>query len=166
MIWLIMPLAILVPIGILVMLMQEEAWIQRHRPPMGWLRRLWARPQDRRHCARYRATVALTYRVMELQVPPVSAQTRDLSFGGIGIVLYEKLPVGTTLELVLRCEPPVGLLRVQGHVQWVREVAPTRGDPRRLFWVGVQIVHTGIGSAEQLRLVLRRITSDGIPPHA
>ena len=159
MIWLVIPLIVIVPVGILLVLLQEEVWVQQHRPPMGWMRRLWMRPQDRRHCSRYRATIAMTYRIAGVSEPPVASLTRDVSFGGVGIVVYEKLPLGTVLELTLRCDPPLGLVRVQGLVQWVREIAPPRGDPRRLFWAGVQIVHANPESAEQVRMVLQRLSS-------
>lgn len=163
MIWVAALIVLVVPLAIWRVLVQEEALDERRRSPMGWIRRLWAKPgPNRRHCHRYRATVPLTYRVMETAPKPVAAsQTRDISFGGLGIVLYEKLPVGTTLELSLQGTSLTGVVAVQGVVQWVREVPQQTSDPRRQFWAGVQLLHTGMASIEHLRALLEQISPDG-----
>lgn len=164
MIWLAWGIILLVLAAIWVVVLQEDRRAERSRPPMGWLRRFWARPaKDRRRHPRYRATIPLTYRVMHAGVATES-QTRDLSVGGIGLMVYEKFPVGTVLELTLRADPPRGPMTVQGVVQWVREAPPKTGDPKRLFWAGVQITQTGPGRLDQLRAVLEQIAPDGHPP--
>jgi len=162
MIWLAVFLIIALPLAVWTVLVQEDALHERRRAPMGWLRRFWARPlPDRRHCHRYRAEVPLTYRVLEVGGAATAAATRDVSLGGLGIVLYEKLPLGTALEFTLRCDSPIGPLVVQGVVQWVREVPQQASDSRRQFWAGIQLIHTRVAGLDQLRAMLQQISPDG-----
>lgn len=160
MIWLAILIVLLLPIVIWAVLVQEEAFHERRRIPMGWLRRLWSRPAaERRHCHRYRAAIPLTYRILNSSAGV--AQTRDISLGGLGVVLYEKLSPGTVLELTLQTQGPAGPMAVQGQIQWVREVSQQPGETRRLFWAGVQLVHTGTASVDRLRAILLQISPDG-----
>lgn len=176
MIWLAVLILVVIPMVIWAVLIQEEQVLARRRSPMGWLRRWWPRAaSERRRHPRYRAAIPLSYRVLNgpaaprrvvsppsaIAAAPVVATTRDISCSGLGIVLYEKLAPATVLELALRCESPTGTLTVQGQVQWVREVPSQAGDPRRLFWAGIQLVSTGTASAERLRQVLQQMSPDG-----
>jgi len=162
MIWLAVLLIIGLPLAVWMVLVQEDALHERRRAPMGWLRRFWARPTpDRRHHHRYRAAIPLTYRVLEVSGAAMASVTRDVSLGGLGVVLYEKLPLGTALECTLRCDPPMAPLVVQGVVQWVREVPQQVSDPRRQFWAGIQLTHTKVTNLDQLRAMLQRISPDG-----
>ena len=156
-----MAIVVLVPIGILVLLVQDERRAQQGRPPMGWLRRWWAGPpRDRRHCHRYRVTIPLTYRIVPPGEASQRALMRDIGFGGIGIMVQEKLIPGTLLELNLHRDPPEGPIAIRGAVKWIREI-PRENDPRRVFWAGIQITHTGIASTDQLQALLQQISPDG-----
>lgn len=154
-------LLVAVPVTILVMLTRDEQRARRLQAPMGWLRRWWKGSlRDRRHCHRYRTTIPVTYRVLPASPDGASAMTRDLGFGGLGIMVHEKLAPGTLLELNLHAEPPMRQLAIQGAVKWVREV-PQSKDTRRMFWAGIQITHAGIATADQLQALLQQISPDG-----
>lgn len=181
MIWLGAVLLIAVPAGILVMLARDERRAERTRPPMGWVHRFWhGSVANRRQHPRYRASIPLTYRVVAL--PPTVAPsvesapaqnsgaggtTRDISIGGAGILVAEKLRPGTEVELRLQGPPPTGAVLVRGTVRWVRELPPAPADPRRRFWAGLQLVAPTAIAQAQLQAMLERLArGDGQTPDA
>lgn len=168
MIWLGALLLVAVPVTILTMLLRDEARAERTRPPMAWVRRLWrGSARNRRQHPRHRASIPLTYRVLAAGAAPAEAVTHDLSLGGVGILLSEKLLPGTEVELRLQCAPPAGVITVRGAVRWVRELPPAPGEARRLFWAGLQLVASGAITEEPLRMILDQLSrGDGEGPHA
>jgi len=184
MIWLGALLLVAVPTAILTLLVREERRAERTRPPMAWVRRLWhGSVRNRRQHPRHDAAIPLVYRVVA--PPPTPAHqaaaaerpagggmtgggvTRDVSLGGVGILLPEKLLPGTAVELRLQCAPPLGTITVRGDVRWVRELPSKPRDPRRLFWVGLQLVASSAISEQQLRGILEQLSGgDGREPHA
>ena len=154
-------LLVAVPVAILVMLTRDEQRAQRLQAPRAWLRRWWKGSEvDRRHCHRYRTTIPVTYRVLPTHPTAAPAMTRDLGFGGLGIMVHEKLTPGMVLELSLHSEPPMRPLAIQGAVKWIREMSPGK-DARRTFWAGIQITHAGMATADQLQALLQQISPDG-----
>lgn len=164
MIWLVGLIGTLLVVGVLDVVLKEEAQQRRQQPPMGWLRRLLSRnPADRRRFERYRASFPLTYRVLP-SGHSASGESRDVSLGGVGLMLYEKLPAGTSLEITVRREASSKALTVQGTVRWVRELPPQPGDPKRAFWAGIEITRAG-PSLERLRELLRQVVPTSAPTH-
>lgn len=163
--WLVGTIVVLLLVGIWDVVVQDEQRQRRARPPMGWLRRLLSRDgADRRRFARYRAAIPLTYRVLPAG-SSVAGQTRDVSAGGVGLMLYEKLAPGTLVELTLRCDPPAKPLVVQGSVRWVREMPATAGDPKRAFWAGIQLAAAGTATVERLQGLLRQLAAERPAAH-
>lgn len=189
MIWLWAVFLIAVPAGILVMLTRDERRAEQARPPMGWVHRFWhGSVVNRRRHPRYRASIPLTYRVVAIPpaVPPADTHpteppaapagpdgsgadgtTRDLSVGGAGILVAEKLRPGTDVELRLQGPPPGGVVLVRGLVRWVRELPQSPADPRRRFWAGLQLVAPTAIAQAQLQAILERLArGDGQTPDA
>ncbi|MBI4227505.1 MAG: PilZ domain-containing protein [Candidatus Omnitrophica bacterium] len=159
-------LILLVPAAILGMILHDDARAERARPPMGWVRRLWrGAGKDRRRHPRHLASIPLTYRVLAPNAAPSEAVTRDLSLGGIGMLLSEKLLPGTELELRLQ-GAPAGPLVVRGAVRWVREMPPQPGEARRLFWAGLELLATTAITQQQLQAILDRLTTSNGRPDA
>lgn len=167
MIWIGALLFLIVPGTILVMVMRDDARAERSRPPTAWVRRLWRGSiQNRRRHERHRASIPLTYRVISDGAHEAQGVTHDLSLGGVGIVLSEKLQPGTEVELRLQCAPDAGVLTVRGTVRWVREMSPQPGEARRLFWAGLQLIATSTMTDTQLQAILSQLSSNGGGAHA
>lgn len=163
MIWAGALLFLVVPGAILVMLLRDDARAERARPPMAWVRRLWhGSVHNRRQHPRHRAAIPLTYRVVSgaESRAAASGMTYDLSVGGVGIVLSEKLLPGTEVELRLQGPPEVGLMTVRGTVRWVREMPPQPGEARRLFWAGLQLMTGSRMTDAQLRTILAHLSGN------
>lgn len=181
MIWLGAFLLVAVPTAILAMLVRDEQRAERTRPPMAWVRRLWhGSVRNRRQHPRHDAAIPLVYRVVAPPSAPTpetdrpagggmtgGGVTRDVSLGGVGILLPEKLLPKTVVELRLQCAAPLGTIVVRGEVRWVRELPSKPGSPRRLFWVGLQLVASSAITEQQLRGILEQLSGgDGHGPHA
>ncbi|MBI4314014.1 MAG: PilZ domain-containing protein [Candidatus Omnitrophica bacterium] len=167
MIWLAFFMILLVPVVIWAVLVQEENDTRRRRPPTAWLKRWWpSSVEERRHCYRYEAGVPISYKVVGGESPANETQTRDISFGGVGFLLYEKIPIGTALEITLSPQPGAQPLEVQGVIQWIREIPQNSGDPRRMFWAGVQILHNNIGTMDRLKMILEQCSHERGRGHA
>ena len=169
MIWMAFFMILLVPVVIWAVLVQEEEDVRRHRAPTAWLKRWWPKSaEERRHCYRYESGVPMSYRVVgsSEDARVVNTETRDVSFGGVGFLLYEKIPIGTTLEITLTPHASSQPIKVQGVVQWIREVPKNPSDARRIFWAGVQIMHSGMITVDRLRALLEQISHERGRGHA
>ena len=157
MIWLAGLLVILVPVGIYLVVARDEQHAELANRSTAWIRRLWLGSRhDRRHCHRYEAAIHTTYCVLPNAAPIPQGVTRDISMGGVGLVLHEKLTPGMEIELKLQCAAPTGAITVTGTVQWVREVTK-RQEPPRVFWTGIRVLHTSMASIDQFQAVLERL---------
>lgn len=130
--------AVVVASVILFLLMREERLSAQGRIPLGRLRRLWFKA-ERRRAPRYRVDWPIHYR----RVPPGlngPAKTRDLSHTGVGLMLEERLEVGSQLELQIALPRRPDPFSVAGQVMWVKEVSmhPDSPSALRTFFVGVQ----------------------------
>ncbi len=161
--WIIFALLIIVPLVIFAVLAKEDSAGGRPKGPIGRPIRVWKRGSERRRHPRHRATVPLTYTVLHLGNETTHTEIRDVSFGGLGIVLYEKLPPSTELELRLQCGPPKGTVVLRGMVRWVKEMPQQREDQKRIFWAGVQITHSGGVDLEQLQSMVMGLSGNGDP---
>ena len=67
----------------------------------------------------------------------ITGASRDLSAGGIGVVLQTKYDVGSTLEVMFRLPNSSESTNVQGRISWVDEFAV---GPGKAFDTGIEFV--------------------------
>jgi hypothetical protein len=65
----------------------------------------------------------------------VNAFTRDLSLGGARIETDQSFPIGTELKMTLYLSKSWQVVKLQGRVQWVKDVE------QGLFEIGIQFMH-------------------------
>ncbi len=82
------------------------------------------RTGERRKFKRFKANII----VLSKFIPGFRTVTRDISLGGMRIVLPAPLPQGSELELELDLDSKFGrkTMKVKAKVVWVRQVAPRR----------------------------------------
>ncbi len=151
---------------ILLLMLREDRLVAEGKVPLGRLRRFWFKG-ERRRAPRYRVDWEVRYQRAE---PPTSvrpepvegrtahasrgqddqrgeeaARTRDLSRTGMGLILRERVEVGSFLQLELIPPGESPPLPVIGQVTWTREV-PSSDHPaeqgasagERLFLIGIR----------------------------
>ena len=137
--------AIFVAALILFIILREERLTEEGKIPVGRLRRLWPK-QEKRIASRYRVNWLIRYQRAQ-------GETRDLSQTGVGLVVRERLRIGSQIQLecTLPGQPfPMG---VSGKVVWVREM---NSDSERLFYVGVRFFKLDPKVETQLETVLKQ----------
>lgn len=91
------------------------------------------------------------------------AASTNVSWGGIQLLLPEKLREGTRLALEIQLEPDRSPVRAVGEVVWMEEATDNlQPDGIRLFRTGVKFV--GFTSEAQDRLV-KFLYEDGVSSH-
>lgn len=139
--------------SILALVIREERLVSRGRVPTGRLRRLWFGP-ERRRAPRYRIDWPTRY-----HRPPdelrLKLKTRDLSRTGVGLVVQERLEVGSSLQLELTLPKRAQALQLLGQVRWAKEVPPRlKEDDSRTFFIGVQFLKMDPALESELKQAL------------
>jgi len=149
--------------SLLMVIVREEKLAAQGKVPMGRLRRLWLRAENRR-APRYRVNWSVRYHRTETYSPS-SAQTRDVSRTGAGLTMREKIPPGSALELELPVPGRQTPLRVAAVVVWVKEVPADPGaeDPQRHFFVGIHFQNLSATLQQELGDLLK-IPGDPLDP--
>lgn len=131
---------------LLVLVTREEKLAARGKVPVGRLRRFWLRA-ERRRAPRYR--VNWTIRYERLEPPPVhgDGKTRDVSQTGAGLMIAEKLPIGSVIRLEVTPPEENYFLKTTAEVVWLKEV-PVDGP--RQFFIGIRF--RDLNSADEQRI--------------
>lgn len=131
-------LSVAVAILTLWVVLREERLAAQGKVPLGRLRRFWFKA-ERRRAPRFRIDWPIRYQRLEGQANH-SAQGRDLSLTGVGLVVEERLEVGSQIQVQFTMPKETHPLEVTGQVAWLREVSQ-RSDAAsqvRRFFIGVQ----------------------------
>ncbi|MBI3333556.1 MAG: PilZ domain-containing protein [Candidatus Omnitrophica bacterium] len=137
---------------ILLLVLREERLAAEGRVPLGRLRRFWFR-RERRRFPRYRVDWAVRYeRAGSEEKPSLPAQARDLSQGGAGLLVQERLEVGTQITVSFPLPGGGEPLILRGRVVRVKELPAGTGTPsgQRSFFVGIQFEGLDLKVAEQV----------------
>ncbi|MBI4436301.1 MAG: PilZ domain-containing protein [Candidatus Omnitrophica bacterium] len=88
--------------------------------------------------------------------------SRDLSWGGIQLLIPEKLKAGTHLSLAIELEKSQTPVQAEGEVVWMEEALDkTQSDGTRVFRTGVKFLN--FSSKGQDRLIKFLYESDSPP---
>ncbi len=147
---------------ILFVVSREERLATQGKVPLGRLRRLWMRP-ERRGAPRYRVNWQVRYLRLESD-PPLAARTRDVSQTGAGMVVEERLPAGSFLQVQLVLPDSPDPVTVTARVAWSKEMPAQDSTPgaSRSFFIGVQFQNLSAAAARRIGRALR--TGILIPP--
>lgn len=84
----------------------------------------------------------------------ITGASRDLSAGGIGVVLQTKYDVGSMLEVVFRLPKTSEPTKVHGRILWVDEFSV---GPGKAFDTGIEFVDL---DPADLRMIDERVAMD------
>ncbi len=129
--------AVCLAVFILIVVLREERLQIKGKVPLGRLRKLWFR-NERRIAPRYRLDWPVRYRRTD-KVSNLPATTRDVSQTGAGLMVEERMEVGSEVELQFTLPTHPQPIWVISEIMWQKEVArnPSTPDNKRVFYIGV-----------------------------
>ena len=106
--------------------------------------------EERRKFPRLNLAVDIEYSVLQKEpFLKVEVQSKNLSSGGICLIVYEKVKVGDNLALVINLPEGERPIQVKGIVRWIGEFILS-ADKKNSWDVGVEF--EGISEAEREKL--------------
>lgn len=94
---------------------------------------------DRRRFPRLNVTVDIQYRLLPEAVAYATGATSNISAGGICIILYEEVPVGSVLELNIYLPDGQPIIKAKGRIVWIKPFDVAR-DQKERFDAGVEFI--------------------------
>ena len=148
-------LVVAVLIGVLWLTYREEI-LGRYRPFLK-VEKIWA-GEERRNGKRIPTSVSVLYTFPRSSKTNTS-NSRDISGGGIQLILSEKLSPGEGLELEFALTEGEKPFRIVAQVVWVSETEPAEG--KRLFRTGLKFARIETKEAVRLEASLYRKEGEG-----
>lgn len=94
--------------------------------------------QEKRKYIRIEAPVVVTYKLGGSSTSTKKTVTRDFSEGGIRFPVYEKLKIGTPLELYIETPFDTMPIAATGQIVWLNALSTKEG--REIYDVGVKFI--------------------------
>lgn len=135
-------LVILVLLAITIYLLSEERRIRKESLPHAQLGHFWD-GKERRKDLRCEKCCDAQYHINPDSDKRVSAQSENISVGGVKLVLDELLSKGTPLTVDIAVSDEQKPITAKGEIAWVKEVDPDQAEQRgkRIFQAGVKFVN-------------------------
>ncbi|MBU4140347.1 MAG: PilZ domain-containing protein [Candidatus Omnitrophica bacterium] len=131
---------------ILAVIYQDEYRKRRLARKSAKVNTFWNRNKDRRKTPRINTEIDVLYEVLSGNAAgKQNSRSRDISMGGIGLTLNEKLFPGTVLSLQLNMAQSHRTIFTQGEIAWVKEASKKNiaQKGQRLFDAGVKFTKIG-----------------------
>jgi c-di-GMP-binding flagellar brake protein YcgR len=117
--------------------------------------------EDRRKHRRFKNNFDVEYSV-EKKNHFKNGQSADISEGGLGLLLDEKLSQGLILHLKLAVPGAKKMIEAEGEVIWTNDVDDKGSSGRRFFRAGIKFVAIKEPYSGYLSEYLRSLESDGV----
>ncbi len=141
-------LLLLLSIVVLFYICYESYRRKKENLARGEIVGLWGR-RERRRFKRLKTVLPIQYEISNNSRPTQEAVTRDISQGGVGVIIYEKLKEGTPLRIWIDLANKKEKLLVLGDIAWLKEILRQDSD-KRAFYAGIRF--TTIDTPTQLQL--------------
>jgi len=129
-------LLLLLSIVILFCILYESKRMKKEKLARGEVVGFW-NERERRRFKRIKIAFEVRYEITENTKVLSEVLSRDVSQGGIGLIIYEKLKEGTPLRIWLNLPGRKDKLFVLGDIAWLKEVK-TEDSDKRVFYAGVR----------------------------
>ncbi|MCM8783790.1 MAG: PilZ domain-containing protein [Candidatus Omnitrophica bacterium] len=136
-------------IVVLIYVYYEDYRSRKENRAEGRMVGLWNR-NERRRFKRLPASLTIGYEISGKPTPLKEICSRDISQGGIGLIIYEKLREGTLLRIWVDIPERKEKLFILGKIAWQKEVTQD-SSPKRVFYAGV--CFTTLDTPTQLHLL-------------
>jgi c-di-GMP-binding flagellar brake protein YcgR len=106
--------------------------------------------EERRKFPRLNLAVDIEYSLLQKEAfLKAEGQSKNISSGGICLLVYEEVKVGDSLALVIKLPEGESPIKVQGMVRWIGEFILS-ADKKNSWDVGIEFV--GINEADREKL--------------
>jgi c-di-GMP-binding flagellar brake protein YcgR len=144
----------------LLMLMVEEEKIKRGKIPKGAVEEYW-KGMERRKSIRIDASFIVRYTVEEKPNTKLNCRTKDISRGGMGLLVNEKLKGGTLLLLEFLLPDGQVLIKAEGKVAWSSGEFNERNElGKRIFHMGIEFVNIKPEARDKLVSYIDKIATE------
>ena len=132
---------IVVLVMALVLIMKEENKARQARVSQGTVKEYWD-GQERRKTLRINTSIIVRYSVEKKQEARLNGRMKDVSQGGMRLLVNEKLSQGTLLLIEFHLPETKDIIESEGKVVWTSGDFEDRDQAgRRVFHTGVQFVN-------------------------
>jgi len=144
----------------LLMLMIEEEKIKRGKIPKGAMEEYW-KGMERRKAIRIDTSFIVRYTVEEKPNAKLNCRTKDISSGGMGLLVNEKLKGGTMLLLEFLLPDGQILIKAEGKVAWSSGEFNERNElGKRIFHMGIEFINIKPEDKEKLVFYIDKIAAE------
>ena len=125
----------------LIILILEESKIKKSKIPRGTVKEYW-NGQERRQAQRVNVSLVVRYSIEKKHHVKLDGHMRDVSSGGMQLLVNEKLPDATILLLEFELPVTKKPICAEGKVIWSKGNFSERDElGRRVFQTGIQFVN-------------------------
>ncbi len=130
-------LFILLLVLVLFMLYKSERSSTKNLMPQAEVEEYWSGKERREH-VRFKKHLPVTYTVQKRPHLKSNGRTVDISQGGMKLLLSEKLPKGTIVDLTLELSDIKDTVEIEGHIAWSEEKESKDSSGKRFFYSGIK----------------------------
>jgi c-di-GMP-binding flagellar brake protein YcgR len=95
---------------------------------------------ERRRFPRLNASVSVDYSIVEKGLLKGSTSTKNISAGGICLIVYEEIKPNSTLSLKINLPDDRGFIEVKGKVVWTSEFS-LGPDQKKRWDIGIEFIN-------------------------
>lgn len=133
-------IAVLLFIIYILSSMEEKRLKDRYEPRGKVEEYCFFNGSERRRCQRVEAKIDVKYRLLKSSGLNLAHSSKNISEVGIGILIYEILPVNTLMELEIAVPSDKNPLIIKGRVAWCDSSEQMDKDGRRVFLTGIEFI--------------------------
>lgn len=106
---------------------------------------------ERRKFTRVPLNVKVQHEVFKVSTPrPEESQSKNVSVGGIRLVISEKVNVGNRLRLKFSLPGETSSITVNGKIVWVEEFSVTQTPDYKAYDCGIELIDLGPEDKENI----------------
>jgi c-di-GMP-binding flagellar brake protein YcgR len=158
-------IAEIIIIGLLIIALAvviiEENKIKKSKVPRGTVKEYWD-GRERRQSIRVNASLIVRYSVAKKHNVKLNGRMKDISSGGMRLLVNEKLGDGTLLLLEFDLPEAKDVINAEGKVMWADGKYDERDETgRRIFHTGIQFVNMKQDDKNRLVNYIERMSKIG-----
>ena len=147
--------------AVLITMFKTDGLAIKDRSRQAKLEKCWSGKNRRQH-PRFPQSLTVLYVIIKRQgALSAAGSTKDISEGGLRLVLDEKLPMGTSLNLKISLPDSTQPAEVYGVVVWTEDASDIKEPSgKRLFYSGIKFSSIKEPSGKYLIDYIRSISQE------
>lgn len=135
---------------ILLVIYRNEYRLKKISAPDGKVKEYWG-SRERRQSVRLEIPLEIKYTCAPAYNHNHHSLTRNISQGGVQLLIYEKLNVGDIINLELNLTPQEHPIIGKGEIVWLKDAAAEgSGEQKRAFVTGIKFIGLKLRDEERL----------------